>query len=295
MSEVIELHRPVPAVEVRDLRKEFSRRDKKAGRFARKKRAALAGRHVHDGARRVRRDPGPERLGQVDPGPAAVDAALQRRRQRARSSATTSSPTRARCASSSTASRSRPASSRRCRPARTCTTRRASTGWAPRETRVKIPAILDEGRLPGRPAQRADGEPLARDAAEGRARAGAPDLAGAAPARRADDGARPALEARGAGLRPRGAGDARRDDPALHARPRRGGGAGGPRRHPRPRRAALPRDRAGDPERASASRRSSRRSSPRPAASSRRRRTRRTTRRGRCSHERRCIDTAAPS
>jgi ABC-2 type transport system ATP-binding protein len=47
-SEVIELHgsangKPVPAVDVRDLRKEFSRRDKKAGRFARKKRAALQG------------------------------------------------------------------------------------------------------------------------------------------------------------------------------------------------------------------------------------------------------------
>jgi ABC-2 type transport system ATP-binding protein len=41
MSEVIELHRPSPAVEVRDLRKVFSRRDKKAGRFARKQRAAL--------------------------------------------------------------------------------------------------------------------------------------------------------------------------------------------------------------------------------------------------------------
>src|SRR5829696_256711 len=43
MSEVIEFQRPSPAVEVRDLRKEFSRRDKKAGRFARKKRAALTG------------------------------------------------------------------------------------------------------------------------------------------------------------------------------------------------------------------------------------------------------------
>ena len=43
MSEVIELSRAVPAVEVVDLRKEFSRRDKKAGRFARKKRAALTG------------------------------------------------------------------------------------------------------------------------------------------------------------------------------------------------------------------------------------------------------------
>jgi ABC-2 type transport system ATP-binding protein len=43
VSEVIELHRLAPAVDVRDLRKEFSRRDKKAGRFARKKRAALHG------------------------------------------------------------------------------------------------------------------------------------------------------------------------------------------------------------------------------------------------------------
>src|SRR6187397_476489 len=50
MSEVVELHRSAsnngkasPAVEVHDLRKEFSRRDKKAGRFARKKRAALQG------------------------------------------------------------------------------------------------------------------------------------------------------------------------------------------------------------------------------------------------------------
>jgi ABC-2 type transport system ATP-binding protein len=43
MSEVIELQRSVPAVEVEDLRKEFVRRDKKAGRFARKRRAAISG------------------------------------------------------------------------------------------------------------------------------------------------------------------------------------------------------------------------------------------------------------
>ena len=43
MSEVIQLSRPAPAVEVRDLRKEFVRRDRKAGRFARKRRAALQG------------------------------------------------------------------------------------------------------------------------------------------------------------------------------------------------------------------------------------------------------------
>ncbi|MBA2332997.1 MAG: ABC transporter ATP-binding protein [Actinobacteria bacterium] len=43
MNEVSQLSRPAPAVEVRDLRKEFVRRDKKAGRFARKSRAALQG------------------------------------------------------------------------------------------------------------------------------------------------------------------------------------------------------------------------------------------------------------
>src|SRR5918999_3873942 len=43
MSGVIELSRPVPAVEVVDLRKEFVRRDKKAGRFVRRRVAALEG------------------------------------------------------------------------------------------------------------------------------------------------------------------------------------------------------------------------------------------------------------
>ena len=43
MSEVIQLSRAAPAVEVVDLRKEFVRRDKKAGRFARKRRAAVEG------------------------------------------------------------------------------------------------------------------------------------------------------------------------------------------------------------------------------------------------------------
>jgi len=41
MNEVVELSRPVPAVEVVDLRKDFVRRDKKAGRFVRKRRPAL--------------------------------------------------------------------------------------------------------------------------------------------------------------------------------------------------------------------------------------------------------------
>ncbi len=43
MNDVVELSRSTPAVEVVNLRKEFVRRDKKAGRFARKRRAAVQG------------------------------------------------------------------------------------------------------------------------------------------------------------------------------------------------------------------------------------------------------------
>ena len=43
--------------------------------------AGAEGRHVHDRAGRVRRDPRPERLGQVDARPPALDAADQRRRR----------------------------------------------------------------------------------------------------------------------------------------------------------------------------------------------------------------------
>ena len=68
-------------------------------------------------------------------------------------------------------------------------------------------------RLPGRPRVGADGGPLARHAAEGRARAGAADVADAAAARRADHGPRPARQARGAGLH-------RRDAPASTTRRR---------------------------------------------------------------------------
>src|SRR5207248_10588157 len=61
--------------------------------------------------------------------------------------------------------------------------------------------------------------------------------------RRADHRARPPLEARGAGVHQACAGRARRDDPALHPRPRRSRETRRPRRHPRSRRAALPRAR----------------------------------------------------
>ena len=73
-------------------------------------------------------------------------------------------------------------------------------GMTAGETRDAHPGDPRARRLPVEARRRADGEPLARDAAEGRARAGAAHLAGAAAARRADDGPRPALEARGAGV-----------------------------------------------------------------------------------------------
>ena len=76
-------------------------------------------------------------------------------------------------------------------------------GMGPRETHAKIPVILERVGFPSATAQRGDGEPLARHAAEGRARAGPADLAGAPAARRADDRPRPALEAGGAELHPR--------------------------------------------------------------------------------------------
>ena len=40
MNDIVEIARAVPAVEVRELRKEFRRRDRRAGRFARRKRVA---------------------------------------------------------------------------------------------------------------------------------------------------------------------------------------------------------------------------------------------------------------
>ena len=83
-SEPCVLNPAVLALVVENLRKEFVRRDGKAGR---RRSAACSGarrRQLHHGARRVRRDPRPERVGQVDAGPPALDAAPARRRQRER-------------------------------------------------------------------------------------------------------------------------------------------------------------------------------------------------------------------
>lgn len=89
------------------------------------------------------------------------------------------------------------------------------------ETKTQIPEILSNV---GFPAERR-GEPmehLSRGMQQKVALARAPPyLAGAALARRADDWPRPAFEARGSRVHPHRASRPRRDDPALHARPRR--------------------------------------------------------------------------
>src|SRR5262249_35011080 len=189
---------------------------------------------------RVRRDPRPQRVGEVDARPPAVDAASPGRRL--------GTHLRPRCVHGHA-----PGS-----PARQPRVRRGELLQAHergREPRVRgavlrahAPANCPRDppdphprRLPGRAAARADGEPVARGAAEGRARGRSPPLAGAAAPRRADDGPRPALEAGGAGVHQDRARGARRHDPPLHARPRRGGEPRRPRRHPRARRARLPR------------------------------------------------------
>ena len=233
----------VPAVEVRDLRKEFRRRSRARTRAgsnagsAAHDHARAAGRQLHDAPRRVRRHPGPERLGQVDARPPALDAAPARRRQRPRVR-----PRRLHRAAGRAAAREPGLGRgellqedvRRREPRLRVAVLRDDVGGDAR----RDPAHPRAGRLRARPAERADGEPLARNAAEGGAGPCAPHEPGAAPARRADDRPRPALEARGAGLHHRGASGARRDDPPLHARPRRGGGTRRPHRRARPRRAA---------------------------------------------------------
>ena len=111
-------------------------------------------------------------------------------------------------------------------------------GLTPAYTRRRIPEILAAVGFPVAPRGGADGGPLARHAAEGRAGARAADLADAAAARRADDRPRPAGQARGAGLHRRDAPHARHHHAAVHARHGRGRGAGRPRRDPRRRAAA---------------------------------------------------------
>ncbi len=197
-----DVRRSTPAVEVRDLRKEFLRRDRRAGRLARRRRwpalqgvtftiargecVAILGQNgsgkstlvrllstllIHDGGEATHLRP--RRVPRVAGGPQAREPRLGRGELlqedvRGREPLVRGAVLRHDA--------------------------EADTRPDPGDPRA--------GRLSRRSAQRGDGAPLARHAAEGRARAGAADVARAAAPRRADDGTRPALEARGAGLHP---------------------------------------------------------------------------------------------
>ena len=144
---------------------------------------------LHDGEGRDGGDPGPERLGEVDAGPSALDAP--------------------------------PAGRRVCAHPRARRRGRASGGPQAREPRVRRGVLLQEDvgvgepqlrrpllrddlqgdpgedsgdprarGIPARPTGRADGGALARDAAEGRARPRLAHVTGRPAPRRADDGAR---------------------------------------------------------------------------------------------------------
>src|SRR3989440_8839153 len=152
------------------------------------------GRHLRDRARRVRRDPGAERLGQVDARPAALHPAAPRGWRRAH-----------------LRTRRLPRASRR-PAAREPSLRRGELlqedvrGREPQLRRALLrhdappdappdPRAPRPGRLPAGPPRRGDGGPLTRDAAKGRARPRAADEPSRAAPRRADDGTRPAVQA----------------------------------------------------------------------------------------------------
>src|SRR4026209_1964049 len=242
MPEVIELHRPSPAVEVHDLRKEFSRRDKKAGRFARKKRAALQGVTFT-----MERGECVAILGQNGSGKSTLVRLL--------STLLVSDGGSAHVFGHDVFKDPRPVRNLVTRVSVEASfVKKMSAGenlhyaaryygMGPRETRVKIPAILTKVGFPsdrrGEPMENLS-RGMQQKVALARAlltspvlllldepttglhpRSEPPRAAPAppprpAPARGADHGARPALEARGAGLHPRDARPARLDDPALH-------------------------------------------------------------------------------
>ena len=160
------------AVHVSDLRKDFLRRDGR--RLRRDARARAPRRLVHHRARRVRRHPRPERVREVDAGPSARDA-----------------PPRTTAAAPSVFGHE---ISRDPRGVRRLVNRVSVEASffkkmsSAENLRLRGPLLRDDarrdraahpgdpraGRVSRRAPRRADGEPLARHAAEGRARAGPP-------------------------------------------------------------------------------------------------------------------------
>ena len=173
MSDVIELQRSAPAVEVRELRKEFSRRDKKAAAASR----ARGARQPQDVTFTMERGECVAILGQNGSGKSTLVRLLSTLLLHDGGSArvfghdvfTEQRPVRKlvnRVSVEASFFKKMSAAENLGYAAR-------FYGMRPRETRVEDPGDPRARRLPGRPARRADGEPLPRHAAEGRAGAGA--------------------------------------------------------------------------------------------------------------------------
>ena len=228
----------VPAVEVDGLRKDFWRRNKNRNRLGRRVRSASP-----------RCTASPSRCRAARPSPSSARTARASRRW-------SGSCPRCCCTTAGRRGCSATTSPRDARAVRRLVNRvsveasffkKMSAG---REPLLRRPVLRDDaaadprrdpgdprpGRLPGRRGAHEPMENLSRGMQQKVALARALlTVAGAAAARRADHRPRPAVEARGAGLRPGDPGRARRHDPALHARHGRGRGAGRPGRHHRPR------------------------------------------------------------
>ena len=209
MSDVIELSRAAPAVEVRELRKEFRRRVRTDGsrRFGRRYRRMPA---LRDVSFTMERGECVAILGQNGSGKSTLVRLLSTLLLHDGGSAQRLRPRRVHGAAGRAAARQPRLGRgellqedvRRREPRLRVAVLRHDVG--PRR-RTRSRRILERV---GFPTERR-GEPMEnlspRDAAEGGARPGAAHEPRAAAARRADDRSRPALEARGAGVHPGGA------------------------------------------------------------------------------------------
>ena len=146
---------PVPpdalAVETRDLRKEFVTRTAAAASAARG-RARGQPEPSRSRAVKVRSDHRPERLGQVDAGPAALDAPPAGRRRRARVRLRRRPRRQVRPAPSSTCVSVEASFFKKMSPSENLHYAARFYGMTPSETAEQIPAILGRVGFPARPA-----------------------------------------------------------------------------------------------------------------------------------------------